>query len=432
MPWEMLLVLVFLGLFILMLAGLPIAFSLGLSGIIAILLYWPEGLRAVGLLSLQAGKTFEFIAVPMFILMGSVITFSGFGRDFYDTVQKWTRALPGSLAVATMVMSSAFAALTGSSTANTAAIGTMTLPEMAHRNYNMRLAAGVVAAGGALGILIPPSLAMIIYGMMAQKSVAKLFMAGVIPGIIMTIIFIIYIVIRCLQHPDWAPRLPPATWREKMFSLYRVWGLLFLVLLVLGTIYMGIATPTEASAIGALGALILALVYRQLNWANIRRALLATVNLTTMVMFIVVGGLLFSKVLITMGLAQQLAKFFAELPVNRWVIVVGFNIMFLVLGCFVDPTSLIIIFIPLLAPILEHLGFDLIWFGVILTINMEVANLTPPVGYNLFVLKAVAPDIGFGDIVRGVIPFIIMYIFGIGLVMLFPQLALWLPRTMRI
>lgn len=431
MPWQLAIFLIFAILFLLMLTGLPIAFSLGLLGIVAIFIYWPGGVTAIGIAAIDLGKTFELIAVPMFIFMSEVIVFSGFSRDFYDTVQKWTRNLPGSLAVTTMVMSAAFAALSGSSTANTAAIGSIALPEMFTRKYHRPLALGVVGAGGALGILIPPSIAMILYGTFGQKSVAQLFVAGVIPGIMMTVIFCLYIVVQCLRHPHWAPRLPPASWGERLRALWRVWGLLFIILLVLGTIYLGVATPTEASAIGALGAIILGFVYRAMNWSNLRKAFLATIGLTSMVMFIAIGGTLFSKVLVTTGLAERLTNSIITLPVNRWVVMIGINVMFLLLGCMVDPTSLIIIFTPLLVPVIVKLGFDPIWFGVVLTINMEVANLTPPVGYNLFVLRAVAPEASWGEIVVGALPFVLMFIGGIGLLMIFPQLALWLVWTMR-
>jgi len=430
MPWGVLLFLVFFALALFMLSGLPIAFSLGLLGIIAILIYWPQGITAVGMSAMDAGKTFELIAVPLFIFMGSIIVFSGFSRDFYDTVQKWTRALPGSLAITTTVMSACFAALTGSSTANTAAIGTIAMPEMLKRQYHKPLATGTVAAGGALGILIPPSIGMILYGTMAQVSISKLFMAGIIPGIVMVAIFCFYIAVQCLRHPDWAPKEPPASWSERLKSLWRVWGLVFLIMLVLGSIYLGVATPTEAAGIGAFGAIILGLAYRAMNWSNLRKAFLETINLTSMVMFIVVGGMLFSKVLVTMGLAQQLTTFVSGLPVNRWIIMIGINIMFIILGCMIDPATLILVFTPLMMPILRALAFDPIWFGVVFTINIEIANLSPPVGYNLFVMKAVAPEVSFGEVVRGVIPFIIMFMVGIALLMLFPQLALWLPATM--
>ncbi len=432
MPWGLVFAMVLVALLLFMVSGLPIAFSLGLLGIIFILIYWPEGITAIGLTAMEAGKMFELIAVPLFIFMGEVIVFSGFSRDFYDTVQKWTRALPGSLAVTTMIMASGFAALTGSSTANTAAIGSIAMPEMLKRNYHKPLATGTVAAGGALGILIPPSIGMILYGTMAQKSVAKLFIAGVFPGLIMTAIFCAYIVIQCLRHTHWAPKEPPASWGEKLRSLWRVWGLLFIVMLVLGTIYLGIATPTEAAAIGAFGTVILGFAYRQMNWSNLRKAFLASVHLTTMLLFILIGGMLFSKILTTMGLAQQLTSFVSLLAVNRWVVMVGINIMFIILGCMIDPGSLIIVFTPIVVPIVMSLGFDPIWFGVVFTINIEIANLTPPVGYNLFVMKAVAPEVSFGEVVRGVIPFIIMFMIGIALLMLFPQLALWLPATMHI
>lgn len=432
MEWYVGLSIIFVVLLLVMLTGLPIAFSLSLLGIVAILLFWPEGRGVIGTIALRSSLSFVLVAIPVFILMGEILQFSGLSTKIFDMAQKWLGALPGSLAIGAVITGTVFAALTGSNTANQAIVGTVSIPEMLKRGYNRRLAFGAAGGGGALGILIPPSIAMILYGSLSETNVAQLFIAGVIPGLVISALLILYVIVSCVRHPDWAPTLNQGQirWQDRMVSLKNIWPVLFLILLVLGTIYLGVATPTEAAAIGCLGSIFLGFIYKSMSWSHLRAAFLATTRVTSMIMLILVGGILFSKVLTIMGLANQLVTFLTTLPVSRWLVMIGIQILILILGCIMDSGSIIIVFTPLLAPVARALGFDPVWFGILFTINIEVGCLTPPVGYNLFVLKGIVPEVPMEEIIRGVMPFIVMYLVGMALVMIFPQLSLWLPGKM--
>ncbi|MFC1907377.1 TRAP transporter large permease subunit [Chloroflexota bacterium] len=430
MDWYLSLIILFGILLLLMSTGLPIAFALALLGIISLFLFWPAGLEVVGAISIRSSLNFVLVAIPLFIFMGELLLLSGISRDIFDLMQKWFGAVPGSLAVGSLGMGTIFAALTGSNTANTALVGTICIPEMVQKNYYRPLAIGAVGAGGALGILIPPSIAMLLYAALGEQNAAKLFIAGIIPGIIISSLLITYVIIACKVNPDWAPGSIRFSWHERIMSLRYAWPVLALIMLVLGTIYLGVATPTEASAIGTAGALILAAFRRTFTWTNIQQAVFSTVRLTSMIMFILVGAILFSRVLTIMGISEQLITFLTTLPVPPLAVIVGINIIILILGCLMDSSSLIAIFTPLLVPIVIGLGLDPIWFGVLFTINIEVGCLTPPVGYNLFVIKGILPEAGLGEIIRGITPFVIIYIIGMALMIAFPELILWLPSLM--
>lgn len=430
MEWYVALAVAFGALLLLMLTGLPIAFCLGVLGIVAILLFWPEGVDMIGIIATRVNLSFALIAMPLFIFMGEIIMFCGLGKDIFDIVEKWLGGVPGSLAAGSVAACTVFGAICGSATATTAAIGTVSIPEMLKRNYYRPLALGGVVMGGSLGILIPPSITMILYGTLGNQSVAALFIGGIIPGLVISALMMLYIVIQCTRNPHWAPRQTGVSWRERIVSLRRAWGVIFLISLVLGTMYLGVTTPTEAAAMGAFGAVILGFVYRAMNWKNLRGAFLSTVRLTSMIMFIMVGGILFSKILTIMGIAQQTIVFFTTAPVNRWVIMIGINILLLFLGCLMDSGSIIIVFTPLLVPLIVALGFDPIWFGVVFTINIGIGCVTPPVGYNLFVMKGLVPDAPMEEVVKGSVPFLALYTLGLALTMAFPQLALWLPAKM--
>lgn len=430
MEWQLTLVISFVVLLLVMGTSLPISFSLAVLGIVAILIFWPSGLRAIGPVLVRANLNFALICIPLFIFMGDVLMFSGFARDFFDTIEKWFGAIPGSLSAGSIAMSTLFAALTGSTTACTAVVGSISVPEMLKRRYHKPLALGVATTGGSLGILIPPSLAFILFGVSGQQNVARLFLGGLIPGLIIAALMLIYVVVQCSRHPDWAPREAAASWREKFASLRRTWGIILLVAMVLGTIYTGIATATEAAALGCLGSLIIGFVYRTLNWANLRKAILSTISITSMVIFIYMGGLLFSKILSTLGMAEQMTAYLTGGSISPWGVMIGLQIFFLILGCLMDPAAIILVFSPLAVPIVVGLGFDPIWFGVVFVINIAIGCITPPVGYNLYVMKGLVPEASMSEIVGGSLPLLSFYVAAMALVMAFPQLALWLPSMM--
>lgn len=431
MEWWIAGVVFFGALVLLLLIGVPIAFSLGLLSIAGMLVLWPNGLGLVGSTAYSVGSNYLLITVPLFILMASLLSASGMTESFFDAAQKWLGRVPGSLAVVSQVLSAVFAAAIGTSTGNAAAVGKVCIPEMLKKGYDKRLALGSIAAGGAQGILIPPSIAFIFYGLLSDTSVARLFMAGVVPGIMLTAMFIVYIVIRCYRNPALAPPIPAVNWRERLVSLKGTLGLVILIVVVLGSIYAGIATPTEAAGAGALGALAL-LVWgrRRKSGKAVASGMVEASRITAMVFMLLIGGMLFSRFLAYLGVQQGLIQMVTGLGISRWLIIAFIVFLGAFAGCFIDPGSIQIIFVPILAPIVQALGFDLIWFGVIFTIVLETANITPPLGYNLFVLKGIIPEINMNDLMVGMIPFLCIFFLGIVLICLFPQIALWLPNTM--
>ena len=421
------------SLLFLIFVGVPIAFALGFLSVIALWLGWggQNPLQIVSITAYATAASFTLTAVPLFILMAEVVMVTGISADAFNMAHKWLGTFPGGLAVSGVAGCAAFAAVTGSSVANTATIGLVAVPEMLQRGYNKGLATGCIAAGGALGILIPPSIVMIIYADVAEQSVGQLFFGGFIPGFMTAFMFALYIIIRCSINPSFGPKLAGVSWKERLLSLRQVWGVVVLAVLVLGSMYTGIATPTEAAGIGAIGAFTLALSLRKLSWLKLKNVVLATIRTTCMLLMLVIGGMLFSHVLAFMEIPQNITLWVSSLEVNRWFIMIGINLVLLALGCVIDPGSIVVICTPIMLPVIMFLGWDPVWFGIIFTMNMEMANITPPLGYNLFVIEGITPpEVTLVDIIRGIIPFLILFAVAIALVMAFPKLAMWLPGTM--
>jgi C4-dicarboxylate transporter DctM subunit len=422
--------LAFLAVFLL--AGLPIGFALLFTGFLGLTMItsFDAAVNYLGLHAFSSIARFAFTPIPLFILMGDILAVSGVGFDMFDAALKWFGRVRGGLAVASIVACAIFASMCGLSMAGAATIGIVAIPEMLKRGYDKGLAAGSVATAGTLGILIPPSLPFIMYGIIAEQSVGQLFIAGIIPGILLTVLFSTYVLAISWRRPHLAPGMAGVTWKERFFSLHKLWSAIALITLVLGSIYGGVATPTEAAGVGAVGALGVALIYRSLTVKKLIEIARRTVELMGFIMILVVGAMLFSYYLTLTGATQSLSEWMASLQVAPWVIIVGINIILLLLGCFLDSTAIILITTPLFLPIIVNMGFDPIWYGVILIINIEIAFITPPVGMNLYVISNIAPDVPLGSIMRGVIPFLLLALLAIALVAVFPQLALWLPSTM--
>ena len=340
--------------------------------------------------------------------------------------------LPGGLAVTTQIMSTIFAAISGASTANTVIIGSVAADELLKRGYDKRLTAGCIVAGGSLGMLIPPSTMMILYGVLNQVSIGHLFMGGVMPGLVISALFIAYILYVAIRTPERALPATGITWSLRWRTLWKVWAVLLLVLVMLGCIYSGLATPTEVGGLGAFTAMGIAAVYRRLNWRILRGALLNTVRTTGFILWVLVAALLFGRVLTALGVTQALTAHVAGLPLPPWGILLLVNGLLLVLGALMDPAAIVAVTSPILVPIMTQLGYDPLWFGIVFMVNMELAFLTPPFGLNLFILKSIAPpQMGMDDIIMGALPFMALLLVGLGLVMVFPGLATWLPATMR-
>lgn len=432
MEWWALLLLIVGALVGLMALGVPIVFALGILDVALVVLLWgPTGFPLFGTVAFGDLNNFALLAVPMFILVGEIVVASRFNRDFFEMAYRWVGAVPGGLAVTTQVVSTVFAAISGASTANTVIVGSVATDELLKRGYDRRLTAGCIVAGGSLGMLIPPSTLMIIYGVLNQVSVGHLFIGGIVPGLLMASLFVAYIMAVALRDPAKAPPARGVTWVERWRSLWKVWAVLTLAVLMLASIYMGVATPTEVGGAGALAALAIGAVTRRLDLLTLGRIALGTARTTGFILWILVAALLFGRILTALGVTQQLTEFVATLPVPPWVIMILINLLLIVLGALMDPAAIVTVTSPILVPIIVQLGFDPLWFGIVFMVNMEMAFLTPPFGLNLFILKSIAPaEMTMGDIVRGAVPFMLLQALGLALVIAFPPLSLWLPSTM--
>lgn len=410
--------------------GVPVAFSLGTSGLLGMLLFMPGdgALDQIPILAYKALDDFVLCAVPLYILMSAILLKGKVGEDLFDLGNKWLRHLPGGLGIATIVACGIFAAITGSSVACAVTVGAIAIPEMLKRGYDRSVVLGAVAGGGTLGILIPPSIPMILYGSITGESIGQLFMSGVLPGVLMTLFFI-FIVVHRSRHLKLEAKAPLA---ERLTALKgSFWGLL-LPIIVVGGIYTGAFTPTEAAAVGTVYALFITFViYRTLSIKDLPSILLETVGTTAMIFAIMIGASLFGFVLTILQVPQALTMMVAEVEVSRWVFFILINLLLLFLGCILETVSIIFITVPILYPIIKQLGFDPIWFNVVMQINMEMALITPPVGMNLFVLKGVSPDSRMEDIIRGVVPYIGVMALEILLISVVPEIATWLPSVVK-
>jgi tripartite ATP-independent transporter DctM subunit len=350
----------------------------------------------------------------------------------YEIIYRWAGSVKGGLAMGTIVICAIFAAMAGISAVATVTMGLIALPSMLQRGYDKSLTLGCIMAGGALGILIPPSIIMIVYGGIAEVSIGKLFMGGVLPGILLAIMYIVYIGIKCWIHPEAGPPVDVRfSLKEKLVILKGIILPILLVLLVLGSIYSGACTPTEAAGVGAIGALICMAIYGRLTLASVKKAILATINTNAMIMWIIIGAACFSHFIAVAGIHDRLHEFFIGLNVGRWWIIIIMQVAFFVLGMFLNPAAIVTLVGPLFVPIIIKLGFDPLWFGILFVINMEMGYLTPPFGFNLFILKGVVPpEITMVDIYRSILPFLVIQVICLILVMLFPQIATWLPSLM--
>jgi C4-dicarboxylate transporter DctM subunit len=411
--------------------GTPIAFCLGFLGTIGIVGFLDFGiLYQIAEIAADTGTSLFLLTLPLFILMAEVVSFSGVGDDIYTAAHDWLSWLPGGLAISSIATCTGFAAISGSSPATAASVGLVSIPEMLKRGYNRKLAVGSIAVGGTLGILIPPSITMIIYGIITEVSIGKLFIAGIIPGIILALILSVSVAIAVKIRPQLAPAAEGASWSKRFGSLKRVWAFLILAVSILGTIYAGIATPTESAAIGATLAMVIACFYRRLSFKALHGALLRTVSLTTMIMFLVIGGNVLAFLLSSLTIPQYITEAITALDISKWSIMIIINFILLIMGCLLDPMAIMVISLPIIFPIVTQLGFDPVWFGIVITINVEMGMITPPVGLNLFILKGSVPGVTMKDIVGGSLPFLLLLMLGLAIIMVFPSLATWLPGRM--
>lgn len=382
MSVELVTLLMFSSMLVLLATGLPIAFSLGsIAVIFAYFLWGPVALRLTVTSVLGPMNNFVFVAIPLFIFMGSVLERSGVAEDLYTLMHQLFASVRGGLAIGTVAICTIFAAMSGLSATATVTMGLIALPSMLKRRYGKGLAMGSIMAGGALGILIPPSVPFIIYSIYAAVSVGKLFLGGILPGLLLSLLFVIYIVIRCLIQPKLGPMIPPeerTRWKEKLISTRAIILPSLLVAAVLGSIFTGLASPTEASGLGAFGSIICAVIHRRFTWKVAKNAAYTTLRITAMVMWIIVAANCFSTVYGGIGAVEFITNAVKGFQISPWVILIGMQFILFIMGMFLDPNAIMMITLPIFLPIAEALGFDLVWFGVLFVMNMEMGYLTPP------------------------------------------------------
>ncbi|MBT3358138.1 MAG: TRAP transporter large permease [Rhodospirillales bacterium] len=412
--------------------GVPIAFALAVVGVVgnAVFLGVPQTAVLVQITAWEIGTNFLLIAVPLFIFMGQLVYQTGIASDLFDFVYKWFGRMPGGLAVTVVITSAGFGAVTGSSVAAVSTMGTMVMPEMRKYKYNLRMATGSLASAGTLAILIPPSIPLVIYGVWTESSIGKLFIAGIIPGVLMAAAFCGMIVVRCVLNREMGPPGPRFPWSERLASLKKLLPTAVIFGVVLGGIYGGFFTPTEASAIGAAGVVVVAALMGRLTWARLRDSLFQSGLISAMVFAILLGGVLLSRFLVQTDVTSALVQFIGGQDVNRYVVIFMFALMYLTLGAVLDTFGMLILTLPFVFPIVLELGFDRIWFGIFMTMMMELALITPPIGLNVYVMNKSAPDVPLSEIFIGTIPFVIACLIMVALITAFPGLALWLPSTM--
>lgn len=408
----------------------PIFVALGVSGVVGLL--GMGGFNAVELVPLALVsqlQEYALVAAPLYILLGEALAVSGLGRDLFGAAHRWFNRVPGGLGASAVGSSTLFGAMSGVSISSVAVIGRMAVPEMLERGYKPAFASGSVAASGALAMLIPPSLMFILYSSVTGESVAELFAGGLFPGLLLAAMMITYVVVRAKLAPDNAPVDPDRfTWRERLVALGRISPALLLILLVLGSIYTGFATPTEAAAVGALAAFVVTgVIYHKLGWANLKRIFVSTAQVTAAVLAIVGAAFVFTQMLVLARVPDAFTAFIVGLDVPPTVIMIGIMLVLVLLGCLVDAASLLLVVTPILVPAISELGYDPVWFGVLLVVNLEIAVITPPVGLNLYTMKSVVPELDIADIFRGIAPYVAIE--GVLLVVMitFPQLATFLP-----
>lgn len=428
------LTLIFFGLLLVFLmAGVPLTFVLG--GVSVIFLYFKMGSVGFYIVASKFWDTmtsFTLVAIPMFVYMAMLLERSGVAHDLYRMMHLWWGGVRGGLAIGTVAICALFAAMSGISGAAVVTMGTIALPRMLERGYDKKLALGAINAGGGWGILIPPSILMVLYALITEVSVGRLFAAGIGPGILLFVLVSIYIGVRSWLQPSLAPALPPeerGSWREKIDSLKAVILPVFIVFIVLGAIFGGFATPTEAAAIGVFGALVASGVHRKLSRHMLHESALQTIRLTALIMWILFAAHAFSTAYTTLGAHDFIQGLMSHIPGGKWGALAFMMVVLLLLGMVLDPVGIMLITLPVFLPVIEAAQFDPIWYGVLFIIMMEIGYMTPPFGFNLFYIKGVAPPgVTMSDIYTSVIPYVIVTLVGVLLIVLFPDIALYFPN----
>lgn len=425
-------VILVLGLLFLLLAiGTPVGFAMGFAGSVGLLMVGGTG-TLFGILQtapLSTVSSYELITIPMFLLMADLVLLSGVADDMFKAASAWVGRIPGGLGMATALAGAGFGAICGTSTASAATLSSTSLPAMIRQGYEPKMAAGVVAISGTLAMLIPPSVALVIFGLLAEVNIGQLLIGGIIPAALVTATIMTTILFLVWQDPSRAPRIEPVSWRERFSLLWQVGPMVLLFALVTGTIYLGVATPTEASALGAAGALGMAIVKRRVTAASLYRALLSACHGTCMIVTILVGASIFGYFFTLTHVTQDLVAWIGSLPASRWVIITLILCGYIVLGSFMDQIAILVLTVPIVLPLIKTLGFDPIWFGVIKIVTAEVGMITPPVGLNCFIVARYAKR-PVAEVFHGTFPHFIAHLIAIAILVAFPSIILWLPSQM--
>jgi len=422
----------FLTLFALMLLRVPVGMAMGLVGVVGYSMIAGPGpaLKLIGQTSMRTVTDYTFGVIPMFMLMGAFVSVSGVSKELFRAANAMVGHLRGGLGVATVLACGGFAAICGSSVATAATFSTVAYPEMRRYGYPQSFSAGVIAAGGTLGAMLPPSTVLAVYAVITQQDIGKLFMAGVLPGLLAMSMYVLTIGIIVMVKPAMLPAAQPLPWPQRVVALKDVWPSLLLFAFVIGGLYGGFFTPTEAGGVGASGAFILGVLRRKLDRAGIRQALLQATRTAAAVFTVLIGALLFGYFLTITQTPQKLTEFLTGLGIGRYGVLALIMVMYLVLGCLMDAMAMIILTVPIIFPVVTQLGFDPIWFGIIIVMTVELGLIHPPVGMNVFVIKSVVPEVSFTTIFKGVIPFVLTDIIRLIILIAFPMIALWLPSRM--
>jgi len=420
------------GLTLLFAFGIEIAPAMGIVAGLGLIFFVNQPLDYFARAAFDVMNSFTLTAIPLFVFMGTIYATTGIVRGLFQGAEKLFGNLPGSLASAMILANAIFGAISGSSVAAAATFGRICFPEMERAGYDTKMSLGAIAISGTLSVLIPPSLIMIVYGGWMDVSVARLFAGGVVPGIILTIFFVITVTILVLRNPDLAPKASTRqyTLREKLSAVWDIFPFLVVITFVLGTTFSGIMTPTESASLGAFLSILLALLFRQMTYMALKESMLLSVNVSAMIAFVLFTARMLGQVFQYIGLTEATAVFMTNLDVGKYTMLTLICILYLILGCFFDSLSMLVLTLPFVAPIIKSLGFDFIWFGVLYVVLAEIGLVTPPFGLNLFVLKGVVPKYEITYIFAGTIPFLIPTCILIVLMILFPDLVLWLPNLL--
>lgn len=418
------------GMLFLMLMGIPVIYALGFTAVfVAYFTYGPFSLDKIGWTTFNTLYNVNWIPLPLFVLIACLISATTIGEDIYRTARAWLSRVPGGLIVTSILGEAAMAAAIGTSAACILAVGKIAEPEFKRYGYDRGLSMGGLCCGGALGPLIPPSAGMIIYGVLSDTSIGRLFIAGMVPGVILALMLSAVAILICWRKPQMGPPIGAVRWRERFSSLKRVWPIVLVMLSILGSIYLGIASPTEAAGVGCVIVLIIAFAVFHLGWKKLKEALVETAKINGMILFMMVGAWIFSYVIGASNVVKAVTGFIAESQMSPWWVIIAINIMLLILGCFIDGITIMLLSVPIFVPIIVALGFNPVWFGIVYVVNMQIALITPPMGLELFLMRT-AFDIPVDKLLKGVAPFLVALFLFLALIIAIPQISLWLPSMM--